>query len=329
MNEEEKEIQLLLEKSQEAFVLALELYNKPTIKYRVEGFSFFICNAWELMLKAKIIRDYGIAKIYYPDKPNRTISLEECIKKYVFTNINDPLRQNLEKIIDLRNTSTHYITTEYEMLYIPLFQSCTYNYVDKLLQFHNINITDKIPMHFLNLSVSDSFIDEDMVKAKYSQDIYNKLIKTGHMLEESTNNIRNEKYSIVIKQDLYLTKKTESGIPRFRIIKGGEKEDEKVKIIKQISDPNNVYPLTVQKVVIRVNDILEKLKLDIRFTKNNFNDFNKYFDFKGNKEFCYKHDVYKNPIYAYSQKVIDFIIDQIKKDNTICSNIRTKLRERK
>ena len=31
----------LLEKSKEAFVLAIEIYNKPTIKYRVEGFAFF------------------------------------------------------------------------------------------------------------------------------------------------------------------------------------------------------------------------------------------------------------------------------------------------
>ena len=42
----------LIEKSKEAFTMAIELYNKPTIKYRVEGFSMFICNAWELMLKA-------------------------------------------------------------------------------------------------------------------------------------------------------------------------------------------------------------------------------------------------------------------------------------
>ena len=39
----------LLNKSQEAFILAIELYNKPTIKYRVEGFSLFICNAWEFL----------------------------------------------------------------------------------------------------------------------------------------------------------------------------------------------------------------------------------------------------------------------------------------
>ena len=46
----------LLEKSKEAFLLAIELYNKPTIKYRIEGFSLFICNAWELMLKAHLVR---------------------------------------------------------------------------------------------------------------------------------------------------------------------------------------------------------------------------------------------------------------------------------
>ena len=50
-------INKLIEKSTEAFIMGLEIYNKPTIKYRVEGFSFFICNAWELMLKAKLLKE--------------------------------------------------------------------------------------------------------------------------------------------------------------------------------------------------------------------------------------------------------------------------------
>lgn len=45
----------LVDKSIEAFIMGLEIYNKPTIKYRIEGFSFFICNAWELMLKAELL----------------------------------------------------------------------------------------------------------------------------------------------------------------------------------------------------------------------------------------------------------------------------------
>lgn len=46
----------LIDKAKEAFILAIEIYNKPSIRYRLEGFSFFICNAWELMLKAYMIK---------------------------------------------------------------------------------------------------------------------------------------------------------------------------------------------------------------------------------------------------------------------------------
>ena len=77
----------LVEKSKEAFVMAIEIYNKPTIVYRVEGFSFFICNAWELMLKAHMINKFGDESIYYRDNPGKTITLEKCLQK-IFTNEN-------------------------------------------------------------------------------------------------------------------------------------------------------------------------------------------------------------------------------------------------
>ncbi|MDU7164772.1 MAG: hypothetical protein E6286_01030 [Finegoldia magna] len=35
-----KLVSQLIEKSIEAFILGIEIYNKPTIKYRIEGFSF-------------------------------------------------------------------------------------------------------------------------------------------------------------------------------------------------------------------------------------------------------------------------------------------------
>lgn len=57
----------LVDKSVEAFIMGLEIYNKPTIKYRIEGFSFFICNAWELMLKAHIINNDSEEAIYFKD----------------------------------------------------------------------------------------------------------------------------------------------------------------------------------------------------------------------------------------------------------------------
>jgi len=84
----------MIEKSIEAFTMALEIYNKPTIKYRVEGFALFVCNAWELMLKAKLLKDGK--PIYYKDS-NNTLSLPESLKR-VITNKNSPLRKNINTI---------------------------------------------------------------------------------------------------------------------------------------------------------------------------------------------------------------------------------------
>lgn len=37
---DEELIDNLLNKSEEAFLMAIEIYNKPTINYRLEGFTF-------------------------------------------------------------------------------------------------------------------------------------------------------------------------------------------------------------------------------------------------------------------------------------------------
>ena len=83
----------LVDKSIEAFIMGLEIYNKPTIRYRIEGFSFFVCNAWELMLKAHLINSNK--SIYYNDDKERTLSLSDCLKR-VYTNKHTRIRQNLE-----------------------------------------------------------------------------------------------------------------------------------------------------------------------------------------------------------------------------------------
>ena len=139
----------LIEKSIEAFIMGLEIYNKPTIKYRIEGFSFFVVNAWELMLKATLLKRGE--SIYFPDKPDRTLSLESVIKK-IYTDKNTRIRLNLEKIIELRNISTHYITEDYEVKYVPLFQACVLNFVNEIQRFHGVDITHYIAQNFLTIS---------------------------------------------------------------------------------------------------------------------------------------------------------------------------------
>jgi len=47
----------LAEKSVQAAISAIEMYNKPAFSYREEAFSLLMTNAWELLLKAKWLLD--------------------------------------------------------------------------------------------------------------------------------------------------------------------------------------------------------------------------------------------------------------------------------
>lgn len=172
----------LVDKSIESFILGLEIYNKPTIHYRVEGFSFFVTNAWELMLKSFLIKRDGADSIYFQDNPSRTIDLSKALRK-VYTNNKDPLRKNLEKIIDLRNTSTHFITEDYEIIYVPLFQANVINYSRELLKLHGIDITDFIAQNFLTLSISLEFLSDEQIKSKYSAQMAERFIKARNDIE--------------------------------------------------------------------------------------------------------------------------------------------------
>ncbi len=84
----------LTNKSIEAFLLAIEIFNKPTIQYRVEGFGFFICNAWELMLKAYLIKIKGeilkeYEELYVPLFQASVINYSNKIKEYLNEDIGE------------------------------------------------------------------------------------------------------------------------------------------------------------------------------------------------------------------------------------------------
>ena len=320
---EENELSLLLEKSKEAFIMSVEIYNKPTIKYRIEGFSFFICNAWELMLKAYIINKFGKKYIYYKDKPNRTISLSDCIKK-IFTNDKDPLRLNLEKIIELRDTSTHFVTTEYEMIYVPLFQACLFNFNEKMQQFHNIDITEIIPQNFLTLTTNMKSFNENEIRAN-EKELSTKLIKTyNHLIPMIDSN--NSGFAIKIEHYHYITKNKNEAT---EILSIDNTSDNSVKVIKELKDPNVTHKYTMKKLNQEVTKRLNKLDISITFNQYHFQLFANYYDIKSNPKFCYINTIGKTPTYSYSMQAIDFIVDEFKKDpNNIINNLREKLKSK-
>lgn len=322
----------LVDKSIEAFIMGLEIYNKPTIKYRIEGFSFFICNAWELMLKAYIINKENEEAIYFKDSDDRTISLENAVEK-IFPNKHGALRKNLVQIIELRNTSTHFITEDYEHIYAPLFQACVSNYISKMQEFHQKDISKYIAQNFLTLSVRIDQLNQAEIKAKYSpkmaQRILSQQIKIEKEIEKS-----NSDYAIPVETRFYITKSKKDADIAVKLEKNAEGS---IQIVKDIKDPNALYPLTTKQVIKIVNKRLKTKEILLTkivsgesqkkpFTTHDFQLFNSFYDIKKDNRYCYHYNIGNR--YGYSQELCNFIVEEIERSpETFVENLKKKTKK--
>lgn len=302
----------LIQKSIEAFILGLEIHNKPTIKYRIEGFSFFVCNAWELMLKAQLINKN--INIYYENKSQRTLTLSETIKK-IYSDKNTRIRLNLEKIIELRNISTHFITEDYEIKYAPLFQACVLNYVNEIKRFHNVDITEYIPNNFLTISTNYDSLSNEQIKLKYPPEIAEKLIQQSNNLEILEKEYDSEKFAINIRQNLYITKKRDEADFCVTVCNNSENP---VAIIKETKDPSNTHKYAFSDVIVAVQSRMQKNNIKFNYSKG----FNTYvlgmvidfYDIKSESKYAYKHTIGHTESFTYSEQFVEFIMAEIKKD---------------
>lgn len=308
----EQEHKRLIDKSIEAFIMGLEVYNKPTIRYRVEGFSFFIVNAWELLLKSEMIKR-GMS-IYYKNNQDRTVSVDVAVRK-IYPDKHTRIRLNLEKIIELRNISTHYITEDYEQKYVPLFQACVLNYANELMQFEHIDISERIAPNFLTLTTKYEPLTNEQIRMKYSPEVAEKLIQQANEIDVLSSTYDSDKFAINIRQNLCITKKKDEADFKVSIENGS---DNKVAIVKELKDPADTHKYTFNTVVTAIREKMAKNNIRIDYEKG----FNKYvlklvmdfYDVKSEPKFAYKHEFGKNERYTYSQQFVDFVFDEIKKN---------------
>ncbi len=130
----------LLNRSISAILSAIEIYNKPLFEYREEVFSILAINAWELLLKARILqidqnRMSSILEYERRQKANGKLSDKYYRKKnrsgnYLSINLfkafdrltNDygdkldkAVRLNLEALTEIRDNSIHFMNADFQI----------------------------------------------------------------------------------------------------------------------------------------------------------------------------------------------------------------------
>lgn len=321
--QEQAIVKRLLNKSKEIFALAVELYNRPTLKYHAESCSIFLCNAWELMLKAYLIRERGSSSIYYPGDSERTIALIDCLKK-IFTNSKDPLRANMDQLIKFRNLNTHFITDEYEIFIGPFIQKAVENYADKLLELHGESIADLIPENRLILTVRRGTIDPEVIRTKYDPHVAEKLLQMSKGAAKAAGSGEGGTIAAIYETNFRVVKKEKDADLNVFIDSDAKSG---VAIIKDIKDPVSYFPFTPKQLVEEVNRQLKKKKVEIQFKQNerdfNMHDFNlfvKVYEFKGNERYSWDRSTAgeQNASWTYSKQTVNLIVQELLKNPSGC-----------
>lgn len=308
----------LFAKAQENFVLALELYNRPSLLNRLESFAMLHCTAWEQLLKGKLIQDRGDAFIFKKD--GRTKGLAECCEAE-FKKPSHRIWKNIDAIADLRNMSTHLIMPELGVAYSPLFQAGVVNFLKTYKAWTG---KEPLPAHAVGLltlttgAKAPSAID---LSVKYGKELGEQVAAIIEQVNFKIEAEQHPEFAIVVKHQTRFGSGPDVDFTMDQLLA----MDGKVAIIEKSRDASG--DLLPGQVIEAVNRMLnEQMPLDARreiFTykgkvSKEFNrtDFQVLCDDqkwnKADSEFHHYHPVLKR--HTYTIKAVHWIVDKLKQD---------------
>jgi len=314
----------LLDKSVEAYILSLETINRLSIQYRVETFTYLICNAWELLLKARIL-DQTKQKnsIYNPTQKGekqRTLALRDCLKKE-FPNEHEPVRRNIERIADLRDEAVHLVISDVPKDVLGLFQACVLNYHKHLFGWFDVSLADRVSPGMMSIvydfSPEEVDLKSPVMRKRLGKDAADYLTEYQARLQQDVEELGNPStFSIGIEYSLALTKKpADADITLSSGTSGAN-----TKLVEVPKDPSKTHPQRQTEVIAKVNAALGGSKI---INPHDIQCVVKVYGIKKRSDFFYQGSVSGNPG-QYSDKFIGWLVQHFNNDNDFFLKVRQK-----
>lgn len=225
---------MLLDKSIQAMLAAIEVYNKPQFSYREETFSILAVNSWELLLKARIlmldgnrissILEYeqrtntdGMKSKQRYRKKNRSgnhvsISLFKAFDLLVneYADAVPPVvRRNLELLVEVRDNSIHFINTEsvLELRVQEVATACLTNYMSLVRQWFGVDFAE-YHIFLMPIAFVRDFHVADAVPLNSQE---KKLLQYIEQAETSGEEDEPDDFSLAVRIDLRLHRTSGKG----------------------------------------------------------------------------------------------------------------------
>ncbi|HEM0351357.1 TPA: DUF3644 domain-containing protein [Legionella pneumophila] len=285
----------LIKRSKSAFLSSLAIYNNPTQIYRVESFAILLINAWELLLKHEICTAEGENKIFVDPGRNNTVSITDCINKQ-FKN-NDPIRQNLEYVIKLRNLATHFFIPEALPTYTRLLFPTVKNYIKRYKNSYGSLPFDDENRGMINIIIEDEIPDENLLMRKYGKKS-KEIISLINELESKSKEFQPDEFFISYDYKVAITKKSSDA----DITLSNGPNGEQIGILEKTVEIESKYPYKTEELVKYI-----KSKTSNIISPYDIYAVNDRYNIKQNQEYFKKNE----NVSRYSEAFVTWFISKI------------------
>lgn len=197
----------LVRKARDNMVLALELYNRPTLENRLDSFCMLFCTAWEQLLKAEIIENEEEDVIYTEveeGKRPKTISLEKALDKRLAAN--DPVRANVLAIAELRHGATHLLMPEVQSVLSRLFQAGVINFAKRFPSLGGMPLFPSSSSGLMSLISDPEKLDVVALREMYGEKTAKGILDLVSTLDANIEKTKDDRFAIGVEYRLVLTK---------------------------------------------------------------------------------------------------------------------------
>lgn len=273
----------MLRKSAEAMLAGVEIYNKPRFNYREESFAILCINAWELLLKARILHlsSNKLSSLYVYERFKKKDGAQSKKKKIARNRSGSPktlgllpsylklvsefgekldknIRVNLIGMTEVRDNSVHFYHKNFELRkrVHELGSANIKNYLILVKEWFGEDFTDYdfflMPLAFINPE-SKRF---DAVKSSSDEKL---AIEFFNNLESGKENTR---YSVMLNIEVGLSKRGKSS--GFDLVKVTNDPSAK-RITISDAEFKERYPWSFQILTRRLKSMIPEFKQNAEY----------------------------------------------------------------
>ena len=249
----------MADKSIDAMLAAIEIYNKPNFSYREECFAILAINAWELLLKARLLQLSGnkLGSILLYEKRQKGDGSEgfsrmknrcgndlsvgifksfDLLRDDYGDKINPTVRKNLEMMCEIRDNAIHFFNKGPNLSQIvqELGTACLKNYLALIRQWFGFDMSR---YNFYMMPLAFAYEGAHM-QAVSSNSHERKLINFLQSEVEKFENLSSDDFRVSMRLGLLFAKSKDSNAPKVQL----SNDPDAVKINLSEEDVREKYP---------------------------------------------------------------------------------------